>query len=102
MRAPLVVALLVLVSCGGADVVDRATPQAAPPTAAPTTATTATSGALTPAAPSSSPAPQADPTGPSIRLSDGHGVVAIDPATGGVRATWPEAAISLEADWTVA
>jgi len=99
MRAPLVMALLLLVSCGGAGVADRASTQAAPPTAA-STATTApgTSQATTGVA----PAPAADPIGPSIRLSDGHRVVAVDPATGGVRATWPEAAISLEGDWTVA
>ena len=48
------------------------------------------------------PPPASAPTGPSIRLSDGHSVVAIDPATGGLRARWPEATISLEGDWTVA
>jgi hypothetical protein len=43
-----------------------------------------------------------NPTGPSLRLSDGTAVAAVDPATGGVRAHWPEAALSGGGAWTVA
>ncbi len=46
--------------------------------------------------------PPAAPTGPSIRVTDGETVVALDPATGGRRAAWTDAAISLEGNWTVA
>ncbi len=35
-------------------------------------------------------------------MTDGQTVVAIDPATGGRRAAWTDAAISLEGNWTVA
>ena len=44
----------------------------------------------------------AAPTGPSLRLSDGTAVAAVDPATGAMRAHWPSAALSTAGDWTVA
>jgi hypothetical protein len=84
---------VLLVSCGGADLDDPSVEaEPARPTPAARAATTA---------PVSSP-PGATPTGPSIRVTDGRTVVAIDPATGGRRAAWDDAAISLEGNWTVA
>ena len=81
-------------SCGGPDL-PEATVQADP-------------------SPSVAPAPDTSPKtstsvdlllprpGPSIRVTDGQTVVALDPATGGRRAAWTDAAISLEGNWTVA
>ena len=77
--------------CGGADPPDSATVRAEPVRPAPAPETTPV-----PSAPASTP------TGPSIRVTDGRTVVAIDPATGGRRAAWTDAAISLEGNWTVA
>ena len=100
MRAPAVstlAAAVLLVSCGGADL-DEPTVKAQPAPAAPAAEPAASTPAPTPA-----PAPPpATPTGPSIRVTDGRAVVAIDPATGGQRTVWDDAAISLEGNWTVA
>ena len=99
MRAPAVftVAAVLLVSCGGADL-DEPTVKAQPPPPAAAADPAASTPAPTPA-----PAPPpATPTGPSIRVTDGRAVAAIDPATGGQRTVWDDAAISLEGNWTVA
>ena len=94
LAGSLVGALLISgLGCGGPDL-PEATVQADPsPSVAP--------------APDTSPktstsVPAAAPTGPSIRVTDGRTVVALDPATGGRRAAWTDAAISLEGNWTVA
>jgi hypothetical protein len=80
---------VLLVSCGGTDLDDPAVNDP----------TVKADPAPPPAAPSSDPV---TPTGPSIRVTDGQAVVAIDPATGGRRAAWEDAAISLDGNWTVA
>jgi hypothetical protein len=91
-------AAVLLVSCGGADLDDpsvKAEPARPAPAADPATTPPA------PTTPVTAP-PAATPTGPSIRVTDGQTVVAMDPETGGRRAAWDDAAISLEGNWTVA
>jgi hypothetical protein len=48
------------------------------------------------------PEPSAPPLGPSIRVTDGRSVAALEPGTGQLRATWPAAKVSPAGDWTVA
>ncbi|HEY8092475.1 MAG TPA: hypothetical protein VID93_01785, partial [Acidimicrobiales bacterium] len=94
---------VVAVGCGATAGPDRAAVAVDPAATAPVpAANTAAPAAATVASAAPGPRPDAAPTGPSIRLSDGHSVVAIDPETGGRRALWPDATISLEGDWTVA
>jgi hypothetical protein len=100
------VALAGLAGCGAAGSAPSASPSASTaqataatpvPTAPPTTAPPTT------APPTTAPAPVPVATDrPPVRLSDGRSVVAVDPATGAERASWPDAAISLDGRWTVA
>ena len=96
MRAPAVstlAAAVLLVSCGGADL-DEPTVKAQPPPQRPLLNRPAHHTGAHPTA--------GHPDRSVDQVTDGRAVVAIDPATGGQRTVWDDAAISLEGNWTVA